>query len=167
MSFTQTAKDSAAKLRKDLKGKFPGIKFSVKLASSGWLTCLNVSWVDGPSVKEVEALTAPLKDMSFNSIDDSWNKVPGIETDISMVSLDRDISPDARKTIESFLENCFDVWRFTHKEEYRTAIQWIYGSPKSWADLDEDGLAGVVRWVANRSEIVSGLISLMDEAYDF
>jgi|LSQX01.3.fsa_nt_gb hypothetical protein len=72
---------AAANIRKELKAAFPGVKFSVRKRS---YSSLAVAWVDGPTVKEVEAITARYQAGSFCGMEDiykrnasPWNAVFG------------------------------------------------------------------------------------------
>jgi conjugative element/phage-associated large polyvalent protein len=53
-----TVKDAAAAIRKDLKAAFPGVKFSIRMAtgtaSSAWI---DITWADGPNDDMVRGVT--------------------------------------------------------------------------------------------------------------
>ena len=76
-----SGKLAAKNIRKDLKRTFPDIKFSVRKDHHG---SVNVAWWDGPTTKEVEALTSKYEAGSFNGMEDiyesaisPWNTVFG------------------------------------------------------------------------------------------
>lgn len=52
---------SATEIRKALKTKYPGIKFSVRAKRFAGGSSVDVSWTDGPTEKEVGKATAHLK----------------------------------------------------------------------------------------------------------
>lgn len=58
--------EAAKMLRKILRNKFPGVKFSVR--KSGWT--LRVDWIDGPSQEQVDFYAKPFAGQGFDgSID--------------------------------------------------------------------------------------------------
>ena len=54
-------------IRKELKAKFPGVKFSVRKRS---YDSVSVNWVDGPTEEEVKAVTDKYKDSYFDGMQD-------------------------------------------------------------------------------------------------
>jgi Domain of unknown function (DUF3560)/Large polyvalent protein associated domain 29 len=66
MITSYNSKETAKFIRTELKGKFPGIKFSV---TSGTHT-VNISWLDGPTREEVERITNKFGGMSFDGMQD-------------------------------------------------------------------------------------------------
>lgn len=60
---------AAKNVRRDLKNAFPGIKFSVK---SSYDT-INVSWLDGPTRSEVEAVIEKYENGKFDGMTDCFN----------------------------------------------------------------------------------------------
>jgi len=76
-----SGKLAAKNIRNELKRAFPAIKFSVRKEHYG---NVNVDWWDGPTTKEVNALTSKYKAGSFNGMEDiyesaisPWNTVFG------------------------------------------------------------------------------------------
>jgi hypothetical protein len=63
---------AAANIRKELKHNFPGQKFSVRSSSFAGGDSVRVSWVDGPTVDEVEAITAKYQYGHFNGMEDIY-----------------------------------------------------------------------------------------------
>jgi hypothetical protein len=55
-----------------LKAAFPGVKFSVKSDSFSMGDSVDVSWTDGPTAAEVDAITGKFSAGSFNGMDDSY-----------------------------------------------------------------------------------------------
>lgn len=54
-------KDTANQIRQELKTAFPSIKFSVRLSWATHSRALDVSWTDGPTVKEVDFILGKYK----------------------------------------------------------------------------------------------------------
>ena len=57
--MSATVRETAAALRKALREAFPGARFSVRMASGTAYGWLSVSWTDGPTVEQVDAVAAP------------------------------------------------------------------------------------------------------------
>jgi hypothetical protein len=64
-------KEAAKLIRCQLRKRYPSVKFSVRCESYSMGGHIQISWPDGPSRKEVEALTAAYSGSRFNSMDDS------------------------------------------------------------------------------------------------
>jgi hypothetical protein len=71
-----TTKETAAALRRNLKVQWPGVKFSVRMASGTAYGWLRVSYEDGPQWQEVKAYTDAYTWASFNSMTDSYDIRP-------------------------------------------------------------------------------------------
>lgn len=54
-------KESAKEIRKVLRARYPGIKFSVRAKRFASGSSVDVSWTDGPTEREVGKVTAHLK----------------------------------------------------------------------------------------------------------
>lgn len=63
---------AARNIRKELKKKFPGVKFSVTSESYSMGDNVNVKWQDGPTIKQVESITDKYSRGSFNSMEDIY-----------------------------------------------------------------------------------------------
>lgn len=67
--------ETAAVIRTVLKGKFPGVKFSVRSKTYSGGASIDISWTDGPTTKEVDAATSHLESKGFDgSIDMAYGK---------------------------------------------------------------------------------------------
>jgi len=66
-------KDVAALLRKELRTTFPGVKFSVRCATGTASDWINVTYDDGPTSLQVDAITRKFQGRSFNSQTDSYD----------------------------------------------------------------------------------------------
>jgi hypothetical protein len=58
--------DASKNLKKELSLKFPGVKFSVRKDGSS----MNISWTDGPTEKQVEAVSGKYENGHFNGMED-------------------------------------------------------------------------------------------------
>lgn len=68
-----TVKETAVAMRRELRDAFPGVRFSVRMSRGtgyGWLA---VVWEDGPTRKEVEAITRGFQSLAFNGMDDAYH----------------------------------------------------------------------------------------------
>lgn len=64
---------AAKNMRLELKAAFPGIKFSVKSRRFSGGDAIDVSWIDGPMVCQVDEIIDRYSAGSFNGMDDSYN----------------------------------------------------------------------------------------------
>ncbi len=64
---------AARNTRRELKAKFPGVKFSVRSKGYSGGNDINVSWTDGPTVKEVQKITSKYEEGSFDGMTDCYN----------------------------------------------------------------------------------------------
>ncbi|MBF4587987.1 LPD29 domain-containing protein [Curtobacterium sp. VKM Ac-2887] len=63
----------AALLRKELRNRFPGVKFSVRCATGTAAAWINVTYDDGPTHQQVQAITGRFEGRSFNGQTDSYD----------------------------------------------------------------------------------------------
>lgn len=63
---------AARMVRKELKEKFKGVKFSVTSENYSMGSSLDVSWFDGPTQKEVERIVRKYEMGSFNGMEDIY-----------------------------------------------------------------------------------------------
>ena len=66
---------AAKNIRIELGRAFPGVKFSVKSRRFSGGDAIDVSWVDGPVSKQVDAIIDRYAAGSFNGMDDSYSYV--------------------------------------------------------------------------------------------
>jgi len=93
---------AAANIRKLLKQKFPGQKFSVTSESFSMGNAVRVNWEDGPTSKEVEKITSPfvssgsdgMQDLSYH-VSSPWH----IFGDSKYITTSRDLSQENRETV--------------------------------------------------------------------
>ncbi|WLZ51947.1 hypothetical protein QPR65_22705 (plasmid) [Enterobacter hormaechei] len=114
----------AKNIRAELKKTFPGVKFSVKKHS---YDSVGITWTDGPTTAEVEAVTDKYEDGKFNSMEDIYEYNRSAFTDIfggvKYVNTRREYSDEfvtkgIEKTREKFgIEH---VPAFCNVEKYRS-----------------------------------------------
>lgn len=81
-------KDVAALLRKELRAAFPGVKFSVRCATGTAAAWINVTYDDGPTSLQVDAITRKFQGRTFNSQTDSYD-----DNGTALIAGDRDELP--------------------------------------------------------------------------
>lgn len=64
---------AAENIRRELKAAFPGVNFSVKTKSFSGGDDINISWTDGPTTEEVQAITSKYEEGSFDGMVDMYN----------------------------------------------------------------------------------------------
>lgn len=70
-----SVKETAAELRKALKARWPGVRFSVRMSTGtghGWL---RVGWTDGPPEEAVRAVCHGFQSAQFNGMTDGYDRV--------------------------------------------------------------------------------------------
>ncbi|TFC63806.1 LPD29 domain-containing protein [Cryobacterium sp. TMT2-4] len=68
-----STKDTAKLVRVALKNAFPGVKFSVRMSTGTASAWMNVSWSDGPTDREVSAVTSQYEGRKFNGMTDGYD----------------------------------------------------------------------------------------------
>lgn len=63
---------AAQQIRKELKQKFPNIKFSVTSEDYSMGNSVNIKWVDGPTSEEVKEITDKYQYGHFNGMEDLY-----------------------------------------------------------------------------------------------
>ncbi len=100
-----TTKDTAAELRKTLRATFPRTKFSARMSTGTGYGWINVTWTDGPTTKQVRALTDRFQSERFSGMDDSYHATRNTVTLVTGETVtpnscgingSRHISPEAR-----------------------------------------------------------------------
>ncbi len=69
--ISYTTKETAQFIREALKKNFPGTKFSVTTSYASMTSSTNVTWTDGPTDAEVEAITNRFTSRGFDGMTDS------------------------------------------------------------------------------------------------
>lgn len=68
-----SVRETAAAVRKALKARWPGVKFSVTMARGTAYGWLSVTYTDGPMVNEVDRLTSMYQDSYWSGMDESYH----------------------------------------------------------------------------------------------
>lgn len=71
-----TVKETAAEIRRAVRAAFPGVKFSVRMATGSAYGWVRVSWADGPRHAQVREVVAPFESSRFDGMDDAYHRVP-------------------------------------------------------------------------------------------
>ena len=135
--YLTEAKEPEKNIRTILKREFPGIKFSVRKRE---YSSYSVTWIDGPTVKEVEQFTNLFDSGAFDAHED-YHSNPG--TDFTSLfggrqfqSVSREISEETHAKVLKFAEDNFHDRIFAHygnyfesPEYYAYALQRKYNYP--------------------------------------
>jgi hypothetical protein len=68
-----TTKDTAKMVRQALRNAFPGQKFSVRCGTGTGSAWMHVSWIDGPTTRQVDAIVGHYEGRRFNGMTDSYD----------------------------------------------------------------------------------------------
>lgn len=71
-----SVKETGAAIRAALRDAFPGVKFSLRMSRGtghGWF---NLDWTDGPTARQVDAVTHTFRSSYFDGMDDSTRHIP-------------------------------------------------------------------------------------------
>ena len=105
---------AAANLRRQLKARWPGIKFSVRVERFSMGDALRVSWTDGPTTPMVDELASRYKAGSFDGYSDCYEYAcrPWTEAfgDAKYVTLSRNISPALEALAKAAFGEIEGVW---------------------------------------------------------
>ncbi|MDU1575965.1 MULTISPECIES: LPD29 domain-containing protein [Pantoea] len=123
-------------IRKELKARFSGVKFSVRMRS---YDSVSVNWIDGPTEEEVKAVTDKYKDSYFDGMQDMsvscaspFNRIYG---GVGYVFTDRDYSDEmkgkavdmiAKKYGSSLEGEEITLARFNTGELYRVGCDYFW-----------------------------------------
>ena len=130
--------DTAKMIRKEVKHYFPNVKFSVRSHSYSGGSSIDVSWTDGPTTKEVDAIVKRFQGASFDGMIDlksyhnSFVILEGSTLPVEVhygadyVFTNRDLSPEFKaELVKKFEEisgekyddnttystNCFEIYQ--------------------------------------------------------
>lgn len=120
------AADAAKMLRRDLAGKFPGQKFSVKTSKYSGGASITVRWVDGPRLAEVEPVAKFYEGSEFDGMIDLKSSAPDVIVDGERVHFmsdyvfcERDLSGAAQLNLARALEERYGI-EFDRDRTYPT-----------------------------------------------
>lgn len=69
---TASVKDTAAAMRKRLRAEFPGVKFSVRMATGSAYGWIDVSYVGDVDWRRVQRATDAFVSMQYDTMDESY-----------------------------------------------------------------------------------------------
>jgi Large polyvalent protein associated domain 29 len=143
MPYTSSV-DTAKTIRKDLKAAFPGIKFWVASKNS-----INVSWVDGPTTKAVNAVVMPFEKVSYceasGEVLSGGNTYVFTERKYSEAALNHGIQLEAKKNRT--------LWNAVNFEEVELKL-----------DFSERGYD--IAWKPEYTTFEYGRVDLSSEVYE-
>jgi len=84
--------DTAKLIRKEVKHYFPNVKFTVRSHSYSGGSSINVSWVDGPTSKEVDLVVKRFEGASFDGMIDLKSYKPSVFTILEGSTLPVEVS---------------------------------------------------------------------------
>lgn len=105
----EDAKDTAKKIRKELKAAFPGMKFSVRTKHSS----VRVEWVNGPTQKEVEAVADKFSSSTFDGMQDmkittGYEYEGVIYSGADFVFCNRELTPEYRAEVHAEMKRTME-----------------------------------------------------------
>lgn len=107
------AAECATAIREELKAAFPGVKFTVKSSNFAGGDSVSIHWEDGPTSREVEAITGKYQKGDFNGMEDIYeykenHSGPGAK----YVTESRSMSEATRAACMPDAERIFSAERF-------------------------------------------------------
>lgn len=105
----------AAAIKEELSALYPHIKFSVKSSSFSMGDSVDVSYTDGPTTAEIDAIISKYQYGHFNSMDDMYENTNSRD-DIPQskyVSAHRHMSKEVEEAIKEDAEKIFNADRYT------------------------------------------------------
>lgn len=130
---------TSAAIKAELKANFSGVKFSVTSEDFAGGNSVNISWNDGPTVKQVEEFTSKYQYGHFNGMEDMYENT-NRRDDIPQakyISESRSMSNEAEQVLKPIAEqiynndkserneypyNCRDAAQFLYKVFYHSSI---------------------------------------------
>lgn len=141
--------DTAKLVRKALKAEFPTTKFSVRSSSYSGGASIDVSWTDGPTGAQVDAVTFLYRGATFDGMTDMkshHDSILATEDGAEVVHFgadyiigQRDISPEWRRKLEAEICEFAGIDSFDHSTHVPVA---------SFKDRETGG-AGLARRLAS------------------
>lgn len=119
--YKSSAASCAEAIRAELKAKFPGYKFTVRSSNFAGGNSVDISWTDGVTVGEVEAITNKYQYGSFNGMEDIY-EYTNTREDIPQakwVGTHREISKDL---VSSIAEQMRGFMEF-NENDYRNSSE--------------------------------------------
>lgn len=133
-----TVTETGQEIRKALRAAFPGVKFSLRGSRGTGRGWFSLSWTDGPTARQVDAVTNRFRSSYFDGMDDSTHAIPatmysgpdGVIREhrytCDGVNTSRTISPEADAWARSYVDAhggpetfCADYWPDYHIAVHR------------------------------------------------
>lgn len=89
-----TTRETAAAMRRALRGAFPSTRFSVTMQRGSAYGWIDVTWTDGPTWREVEVITSRFESSRFRGMDDAYHRTENQQWSCRGVSTTRRVSED-------------------------------------------------------------------------
>lgn len=111
-----TVTETGKAIRKALREAFPGVKFSLRGSRGTGYGWFSLSWTDGPTTRQADAITNGFRSSYFDGMTDSTHQIPATmyadpdgvirEHDYSChgVNTSRDYSPEATAWATSYVD---------------------------------------------------------------
>lgn len=145
-----TVKETGTEIRRALRVAFPGVKFSLRGSRGTGYGWFSLSWADGPTTRQADAVTGGFQDSYFDGMTDSTHHIPATmyadedgsirehRYSCSGVNSSRSYSPEAVAWAESYINAhggpetfCADYWPDMHIAVHRvlsgvdmTGLDW-------------------------------------------
>ena len=137
-----TAAETARAIRKELKEKFPNIKFSVRSQNFSMGNAVDVNYTDGVPVEEVEAILYKYEYGRFNAMEDMYEITNRREDvpQVKYVTVQRSISKEIREQVKAELAIRFDIENPEDDNEWMKACN-LWPQQMVWKELQNKTLA--------------------------
>lgn len=134
-----TVVETGKEIRKALRAAFPGVKFSLRGSRGTGYGWFSLSWTDGPTTRQADAVTNGFRSSYFDGMDDSTHSIPATVYALedgtlyepryhcNGVNSSRDYSPEATAWARSYIDahggpDSFTDWP---AEDYHLAIHRV------------------------------------------
>lgn len=118
-----TLTEAAKAIRGELKTAFPATKFRVRTKRYAGGCSITVSWVNGPTDKEVAAFTWKYKNGNFDGMIDCYEYAnDGRPGGADYVFCEREYSPEAKATALQTLAAYWGDWTRVDEYERQTRV---------------------------------------------
>jgi hypothetical protein len=168
--------ETARLIRAALKSAFPGVKFSVRSEKYSGGCSVDVSWIDGPTVKEVDAVAGMFEGKRFDGmIDMAWTaKLWLLPDGTAMVASDpgSEGSMGTRAAVRQWMPHpdakliCTGAYVFCRRntsKEFEARIKGFIARRGGWQNVfgNQGGARDeldAVRVVSSRAKVIDGAL---------
>ena len=125
-----TQAQTAKAIRKELKEKYPNFKFTVRSESASMMTAVNIHWVDGPTIKQVDEIADKYQYGHFDGMTDCYEysnrrkDLPQVKYISTSREMSLEVKEHFKRTLNPVTNNGYDweVSEAIYREFYQTAI---------------------------------------------